>query len=133
MSGTVGWSKRPPLARRIDAGRRHGGIEAIILGAYVGLVFVMVALRQMDLTTLGLTGQALAKTQQDVIIYWSAPWYLVLLGAVEAILVDRSRQPVGDGSGVHRRNWISAWPLLWLCSLTDATTVFGALSAGLRS
>jgi len=112
-------------------GAGHGGIEAIILGAYVGLVFVnMVALRQMDLTTLGLTGQALAKTQQDVAAYWSAPWYLVLLGAVERLfsLTVHVSLSVMVLQVFTRRNWIWLAAAIGYHSLTDAVTVFGALS-----
>ena len=64
----------------------HGGTEAIILGLLVGVTFVnMVVMRPMDLTQLGLTGQTLALAQQQITAYWSAPWYMALLGAVERL------------------------------------------------
>jgi uncharacterized membrane protein YhfC len=67
-------------------GAGHGGTEAIILGLLVGVAFVnMVVMRSMDLTRLGLTGQALAQAQQQIAAYWSAPWYMTLLGAVERL------------------------------------------------
>jgi uncharacterized membrane protein YhfC len=67
-------------------GAGHGGTEAIILGALVGLTFVnMVIIRQVGPSALGLSGQALAQTQQAVAAYWSAPWYMALLGAVERL------------------------------------------------
>jgi uncharacterized membrane protein YhfC len=103
----------------------------MILGAYVGLVFVnMVVLRQMDLTTLGLTGQALAKTQQDIATYWSAPWYLVLLGAVERLfsLTVHVSLSVMVLQVFTRRNWSWLAVAIGYHLLTDAATVFGALS-----
>jgi uncharacterized membrane protein YhfC len=67
-------------------GAGHGGTEAIILGLLVGVTFVnMVAARQMDLAASGLTGQTLALAQQQIAAYWSAPWYMALLGAVERL------------------------------------------------
>ena len=112
-------------------GAGHGGIEAILLGGYVALTFVnMVVLRQMDLTTLGLTGEALAKTQQDVAAYWSAPAYLVLLGAVERLfsLTVHVSLSVMVLQVFTRRNggWLAV--AIGYHLLTDAVAVFGALS-----
>jgi len=67
-------------------GAGHGGTEAIILGILVGLAFIsMAAMRQMDLTTQGLTGERLVLAQQQIAAYWSAPWYMALMGAVERL------------------------------------------------
>jgi len=112
-------------------GAGHGGIEAILLGGYVALTFVnMIVLRQMDLATLGLTGDALAKAQRDVATFWSAPAYLVLLGAVErlfslSIHISLSAMVL---QVFTRRNggWLAL--AIGYHLLTDATAVFGALS-----
>jgi uncharacterized membrane protein YhfC len=83
------WLARQARAWRdaLMLGAGHGGTEAIILGGLVVLGFVnMVILRDMDLTKLGLTGNLLAQTQNQVTAYWSAPWYMALLGAVERLL-----------------------------------------------
>lgn len=65
-------------------GAGHGGTEAIILGALAGVSFVsLAAARQMDLQ--GLTGETLARAQAQVAAYWSAPWYMALMGAVERL------------------------------------------------
>jgi uncharacterized membrane protein YhfC len=67
-------------------GAGHGGAEAIILGVLAGLSFVnLAAARQMDLSAHGLTGETLARTQAQVAAYWSATWYMALLGAVERL------------------------------------------------
>ncbi len=67
-------------------GAGHGGTEAIILGLLVGVTFVnMVVMRSIDLAQLGLTGQTLALAQQQIAAYWSAPWHMALLGAVERL------------------------------------------------
>ncbi len=64
----------------------HGGTEAIILGALAGASFVsLAAARQMDLAAQGLTGEALAQAKAQVAAYWSAPWYMALMGAVERL------------------------------------------------
>lgn len=67
-------------------GAGHGGTEAIIFGALAGLSFVsLVAARQMDLASQGLTGETLARAQEQIAAYWSAPWYMAILGAVERL------------------------------------------------
>jgi len=67
-------------------GAGHGGTEAIIFGLLVGMTFVsMVAVRQMDLAASGLTGKTLELAQQQIATYWSAPWYMALMGALERL------------------------------------------------
>jgi len=68
-------------------GAGHGGIEAIILGVLAGLTLAnMLVLRNMDLTTLpNVPADQLPLLQQQVADFWSAPWYLTLLGAVERV------------------------------------------------
>jgi hypothetical protein len=46
----------------------------------------MVILRGMDLTKLGLTGNLLTQTQNQVAAYWGAPWAMALMGAIERLL-----------------------------------------------
>jgi uncharacterized membrane protein YhfC len=110
-------------------GAGHGGIEAILLGGYVALTFVnMVILRQMDWATVGLTGDALAKAQRDVATFWSAPAYLVLLGAVErlfALTVHVSLSVMVLQVFTRRnRGWLVA--AIGYHLLTDAVAVFGS-------
>ena len=64
-------------------GAGHGGIEAILLGILVLIAyFQLSALRNVDLSALVPPDQV-ALAQQQVTQYWSAPWYMSLLGAVE--------------------------------------------------
>jgi len=67
------------------AGTGHGGSEAIILGLLVLYGYVqMLIVRGMDLSTLVTPDKfELAKTQIQA--YWSAPWYLTMLGALERL------------------------------------------------
>lgn len=112
-------------------GAGHGGIEAIFLGGYVALTFVnMIVLRQMDLATLGLTGDALAKAQRDVATFWSAPAYLVLLGAVERLfsLTVHVSLSVMVLQVFTRRNWGWLVAAIGYHLLTDAVAVFGSQS-----
>jgi len=39
----------------------------------------------MDLAASGLTGKTLELAHQQIAAYWSAPWYMALLGAVERL------------------------------------------------
>jgi uncharacterized membrane protein YhfC len=63
----------------------HGGIEAIILGLLVLYGYIqMLAVRGVDIATIVTADKVeLAKTQIQA--YWSAPWYMTLLGAVERL------------------------------------------------
>ena len=67
-------------------GAGHGGIEAILLGLYVLYTFIqLAALRGADLSTL-VPPDRLALAQQQVQTYWSIPWPLTLMGALERAL-----------------------------------------------
>ena len=67
-------------------GAGHGGTEAIITGTLAGLALLNMAVaRRMDLAAQGLTGERLALAQQQITAYWSAPWYMALMGAVERL------------------------------------------------
>ena len=64
-------------------GAGHGGIEAIVLGAYVLYIFLqMAALRNMNLS-LAFPPEQAATLQQQLQVYWSVPWYVTLAGALE--------------------------------------------------
>jgi len=68
----------------ILVGAGHGGTEAIILGALVMLTyFSMLAYRNIDLSTLGLSPENQEIARQQLLAYWSYPWYATLIGAVE--------------------------------------------------
>jgi len=123
------WAKSARTWREaLMFGTGHGGVEAIILGALVLLSYInMVALRNANLSTLPLSPDQQAALAKQLAAYWSAPWYISLLGAVErlfalclhlslAVLVMRA---------FTRRN------LMWLVAaiawhaLADAVAVLG--------
>ncbi len=64
-------------------GAGHGGIEAIILGVLVIYGFIQLfALKNANLAAL-IPADQLEITRAQVDLFWSAPWYAALLGAVE--------------------------------------------------
>jgi uncharacterized membrane protein YhfC len=68
----------------IVAGAGHGGIEAIILGIIVMMVYLnMAALRNSDLSNLNLAPDQLEITRQQIQAYWNVAWYDTLFGAIE--------------------------------------------------
>jgi uncharacterized membrane protein YhfC len=68
----------------VIAGAGHGGIEAIILGIIVMMVYLnMVALRNSDLSNLNLTPDQIEITRQQIQAYWNVSWYDTLFGAIE--------------------------------------------------
>jgi uncharacterized membrane protein YhfC len=68
-------------------GLGHGGIEAILLGILAAVGFVtMLGYRSIDLSTIpSIPADQLELARQQVEAYWSAPWYMALMGFVERI------------------------------------------------
>jgi uncharacterized membrane protein YhfC len=88
-------------------------------------------MRNVDLTTL-LPAEEFALAQNQVAAYWSAPWHLILLGALERILT----QPVQICFSVLVvQSFVRKQPFwLWLAILwhafVDAAAVFTLQRAG---
>lgn len=67
------------------AGIGHGGIEAIILGAIVLYGYLqMMLLRGIDISTV-VSPDKVEVARSQIAAYWSAPWYMTMLGAVERL------------------------------------------------
>ena len=71
----------------ILVGLGHGGIEAVLLGILAAVGFAtMIGYRSIDLSTVpGIPADQLELARQQVEAYWSAPWYIALLGFVERV------------------------------------------------
>ena len=71
----------------ILVGLGHGGIEAMLLGILAAVGFVtMLGYRSIDLSTIpSIPADQLELARQQVEAYWSAPWYMALMGFVERI------------------------------------------------
>lgn len=109
-------------------GAGHGGVESIILGVLAGFGLVQLAvLRGMDLATLGLPADQLATLRAQLAAYWSAPWYLTLLGAAEraSAITLHLAWSVVVLQAVTRRN-----PLWLLAAIAGHTLVDGAAVYG---
>lgn len=78
------WAKEARSWRKgVMLGAGHGGIEAILMGILALVNFVyMVAIRNADLTSMVPLDQ-LAVAQKAIANFWAAPWYDILLGALE--------------------------------------------------
>lgn len=71
--------------KAILMGTGHGGIEAIILGFLALIAFLqLIALRDVDLSQL-IPAAQLELVQNQVVAYWSAPWFTSMLGAIERV------------------------------------------------
>jgi len=70
----------------LQFGAGHGGIEALIFGllALINLV-VILALRSLDLATLGITGDAADQVRAALDQLWRTPWHLPLLAGLERV------------------------------------------------
>lgn len=71
----------------ILVGLGHGGIEAFLLGILAAVSFAtMVGYRSIDLSTVpSIPAEQLELARQQVEAYWSAPWYMALMGLVERV------------------------------------------------
>ena len=78
------WAKEARTWRQgIIVGAGRGGIESIIIGLYVLVIFTqMVVFRFGDLESL-IPIEQIPILEQQLAIYWSSPWYDTLLGALE--------------------------------------------------
>jgi uncharacterized membrane protein YhfC len=67
------------------AGVGHGGIEAIILGFLVLYGYIqMIIVRGMDISKL-VAPDKIELISTQIQAFWSAPWYLTILGALERL------------------------------------------------
>jgi uncharacterized membrane protein YhfC len=71
----------------ILVGLGHGGVEAMLLGVLATVGFVaMIGYRTIDLSTVpSIPADQLELARQQVDAYWSAPWYMALMGFVERV------------------------------------------------
>ena len=71
----------------ILVGLGHGGTEALLLGILAAVGFAnMMIYQNIDLSTVpSIPADQLELAKQQVAAYWSAPWYIALMGFVERI------------------------------------------------
>ena len=108
-------------------GAGHGGIEAIIFGALAGVAFMnFVVLRSVDAVALPVSADQQALAAQQIAEYWSMPWSVSLLGAVERAftLCFHLSAAVMVLQACRRKNllWLGA-AILWHAAV-DASAVF---------
>jgi uncharacterized membrane protein YhfC len=114
--------------RGLLAGAGHGGAEAIILGALALYAYLqLVSLRGANLEALVPAGQ-LEATRAQITAYWSASWYMTLLGALErlfAITIQLACSLLVLQAFTRKQFW-------WVClaisyhALVDGVTVFAS-------
>ena len=108
----------------ILAGAGHGGAEAILLGILVLYGFLQFNVyRHIDLSTVFPADQ-LELAKSEVAAYWSATWYVSMLGAVERFFTI----PVQIAMSVivlqtfTRKQWFWVWLAVLYHAFIDAST-----------
>ena len=101
-------------------GAGHGGVEAIILGALALYALIQAfVLRGSDLATI-LPPEQIQLAQSQLGTYWSMPWHMALMGAVErvgALCFHLSASVLVLQAFVRRNNlWVGA-AILWHTAL----------------
>ena len=109
-------------------GLGHGGTEAVIIGVFAALTFVnMMVYRNVDLSTVpSIPAEQLELARQQVAAYWSAPWYIAVMGFAErvfAIGLHVSLSVMVLYSIAHRKPFWFWLALLWH-ALVDAVAVY---------
>jgi uncharacterized membrane protein YhfC len=114
-------------------GLGHGAMEAMLLGGLSFYVILQtIAYRNADLTIIVPPEQLeIARAQLDA--YWSAPWYVALLGALErvfAIGIQISLAVIVLQVFIRRSHVWLAMAIGWHL-IVDAVAVFGASTWGI--
>lgn len=74
------------LGAALTLGAGHGGIEAISIGFIVLFNLVgMISMRSLGIDNLPVAADQLAQAQAQLQAYWSQPWFVPFLGAIERI------------------------------------------------
>jgi uncharacterized membrane protein YhfC len=132
------WAKDARTWREgVLMGAGHGGMEAIILGMLVLYAFAqMLALRGQDLTSLlgnQLTAAQIQALQAQLNTYWSAPWTVTILGAVErafTIPVQITLSVIVLQAFVRNQfRWV--WLAIGWHALVDAVSVIASNKIGI--
>lgn len=118
----------------IVVGLGHGGTEAVSLGILAALAFVnMIVYRNIDLSTVpSIPVEQLELAKQQVAAYWSAPWYMALMGFVErisAICLHVSLSVMVLYSLAYRKP-IWFWLALLWHTIVDAVAVYVGQKVG---
>jgi len=111
----------------------HGGIEAVLLGfAAFASVASMIAMRNADLSSLGIPANQMELTKQQLAAFWSAPVYMAFLGLIErvfAICLHLSLSVMVLYSVAYKKPLWFWMALLWH-TIVDALTVYLAPIVG---
>ena len=114
-------------------GAGHGGIESVITGVLVVAgMFTMTALRDMDVSELGLPSEQAALLAEQVTEFWSTPWYMPLLAAAErlmAILLHLSLAALVLQAFSQERLWPLGAAIAWHAAV-NAIAVYVNLTWG---
>jgi uncharacterized membrane protein YhfC len=108
------------------AGAGHGGVEAIAAGLYVLYFYIVFVILRANISLLSGDQQVLAQAQLNA--YWSVPWYMSLLGAVErlfAIAAHLALSLMVMQALIRRRFWW-VWAAIGFHALLDGLVVYAS-------
>jgi len=109
-------------------GAGHGGVEALILGIFVIYGFIkLFALKDANLEALIPLDQ-LDAARAQIDLFWSAPWYAAILGAVEraATLCFHMSAAVLVLQAFRRKNIVWLFVAIGWHTVLDAVAVFAS-------
>jgi len=114
-------------------GAGHGGVEALLIGILsLFTTLRLTALRGVDLSTL-VAPEQLSLAQAQIAAFWAAPWYTILLGAVEraaALCLHLSLSILVLQAFFHSKiRWLFIAMLYH--TLVDAVAVIGVINWGI--
>jgi uncharacterized membrane protein YhfC len=116
-------------------GLGHGGTEALLLGIAAAIGFVaMLGYRSMDLATVpSIPADQLELARQQVEAYWSAPWYMALMGFIERIFAIMLHVGLSVMLlyAIAYRKPVWFWLALLWHALVDAVAVYAIQNVGI--
>ena len=124
------WAKNArSWGKGLLAGAGHGGIEAILLGGLALYGFIQLfVLRNADASQLSqvVGADKVELAQAQITAYWSVPWNMSILGAVErffAIPFQLALSLLVMHAFIRRRGWW-IWSAVGLHALVDGVAVY---------
>lgn len=117
----------------VVVGIGHGGVEAFLLGGLaLTSVLSMIAMRNADLSKLGISPDQIQLLKQQLDAFWSAPVYMAVLGFVERVFAISLHLVLSVMVlyAVAYKHPLWFWAALLWHALVDALTVYLAPMIG---
>jgi uncharacterized membrane protein YhfC len=107
------------------AGAGHGGVEAILLGLVTLYFYIVFVIMQGNLANF-VSAEELQLAQTQLNAYWTAPWYMSLMGAVERLFTIMAHLAMSlmVMQALTRKRFWWVWAAVAFHALLDGLAVY---------